>query len=210
MKRFYTHLFPLSIALLTLTLFTSCMDSDDNIGYDLQGHWFGDLDMWYDGIPARGSDIIFYPEGWGYSSGTGTQTDYYGRYGNTTVSHRFSYRITNGVIRLSFYGEPGLDCEISNYNLSHTHFWGRINGRHSSTNFDLRNYDREWNTYGYSSYDYDYDRRWYGSYYAKEQGATDASWEAESTLGAPTADSLRHETRSGVQPKAMRGVNLPK
>lgn len=197
MKKWYFNIALVSLVLFMGFSFTSCeMDPDDNIGYDLRGHWFGDLDMYYDGIPARGSDIIFYPEGYGYHRGTGTQIDYYGRYGRERIIHDFSYQINRGVIYLTFYDEPELDCTISDYGLNAYKFWGRIDGRYSSTNFSLRNYDSDWDRYGYDGYDYDYDRRYYGGYYTKQE----IDLEDLSTRTAEPDSTLS-------KPKATRGVN---
>lgn len=194
MKTFYSTIALMSMMLIASLGFTSCdYLEDDNVGYKLQGHWFGDLNMYYDGIPARGSDIIFYPEGWDYRQGRGTQIDYYGRYGNTQVRHEFSYRINNEIIYLTFYDEPSLDCMIRDYGLNSDNFWGRLEGRYSSTDFSLRNYERYWKSDGYYGYDYDYDRRYYGGYYTRSAAMPD-------TLDAQS-DTLT------AQPKATRGVN---
>ena len=196
MKNFYSNIALMSVMLIASFGFTSCnYDEDNHVGYQLQGHWFGDLNMYYDGIPARGSDIIFYPEGWGYRQGTGTQIDYYGRYGYTQVRHDFRYHVTNEIIYLTFYDEPDLDCTISRYGLNSENFWGRIDGRYSSTDFTLRNYDRYWDKYGYSNYDYDYDRRYYDTYYYTR------------TIVAPSTHDAMSDTLN-AQPKATRGVNL--
>ena len=199
MKTMYANIARMSLLLITAFCLTSCeIDRDENVGYYLQGHWFGDLDMYYDGVPARGSDIIFYPEGWGYRKGTGTQIDYYGRYGNTQIRHDFSYYIENEVIYLTFYGEPDLDCRISRYGLNADNFWGTIDGINSSTEFRLRNYDRYWESEGYYDYDYDYDRRYYGGYYTKQA----INLDAPATRAEETQDTV------AVQPKASRGVNM--
>ena len=209
MKKLYANIAFMSLLLITAFSLTSCeIDRDENVGYYLQGHWFGDLDMYYDGIPARGSDIIFYPEGWGYRKGTGTQIDYYGRYGNTQVRHDFSYYVENEVIYLRFYGEPDLDCTISRYGLNADNFWGTIDGRYSSTDFRLRNYDRYWESEGYYDYDYDYDRRYYGGYYTKQAIQLDAFDALDSdSVNAPATRAAVSQDTVAVQPKATRGVN---
>ena len=222
MKKLYSNIALMSLLLFTGLCLTSCeIDEDQNVGYYLQGHWFGDLDMYYDGVPARGSDIIFYPEGYGYRQGTGTQIDYYGRYGYTQIRHDFRYYVENGVIYLTFFDEPELDCSISRYGLKADNFWGRIDGSDSSTDFRLRNYDRYWESEGYYAYDYDYDRRYYGGYYTKQSLDLDLDSLAPDSLSPDTLNTVplntRATTRSAAsqdtissQPKATRGVNQGK
>ncbi|MBR1801135.1 MAG: hypothetical protein IJ767_06540 [Bacteroidaceae bacterium] len=208
MKKLYSTIALMSLLLFTGLCLTSCViDEDQNVGYTLQGHWFGDLDMYYDGVPARGSDIIFYPEGYGYRKGTGTQIDYYGRYGYTQIRHDFSYYVENGVIYLTFYDEPDLDCSISRYGLNADNFWGRIDGRYSSTDFRLRNYDRYWESEGYYAYDYDYDHRYYGGYYTKQALDIDTLNSFAATRAAAPQDSATPQDTISSQPKGTRGVN---
>ncbi len=207
MKHLYSYITILSMMLICGIGLTSCEDiEDEGVGYQLQGHWFGDLDMYYDGIPARGSDIIFYPQGWGYTRGTGTQIDYYGRYGYTQVRHDFSYYVENGIIYFTFYDEPDLDCTISNYGLNTEYFWGRIDGRYSSTDFRLKNYDRYWSSDGYGYPDYTYDELYYSDYYHTPYYYTKGEQHADLWTDSIAVDSSSTQQET-TRPKATRGVN---
>ena len=169
--------------LLALLSFSSCeYDNDENIGYDVRGHWFGDLDMWINDEKALGSEIEFVPNGWGYSYGKGTEVDYYRR---GSVVHYFNYRIRNGVIYMEF-DDPYLDCAIVDYRLSYNNFSGYIADYYTLKNqtyFNLRSYDRYWDQYGYGGY---YDPY----YYVKGE----------------MADS----TSTDSKPECIRGVNRVK
>lgn len=125
----------------------SC-DKDEKIGYRVQGHWFGDLDMWLGNEKARVSEIEFEPYGWGYNRGTGWEIDYY-RYG--FMQHEFEYAIRDGIIYMRF-DDPALDCAIADYRLTATYFSGYIADYYNLQNltyFKLRNYDMYWDDYPY-------------------------------------------------------------
>lgn len=160
-----------ALLLVMLSLLTAC-DPDVDKGRMLSGRWFGDLGMMVNGYPARGSDIEFVPDTWESTSGYGTEIDYYGRYGMTTIRHRFEWFVSNGVIFLRF-DDPALDCMIRNYSLSDQYFRGYMDGAYSSSYFTLRAYEKYWSDYGYWREDYDYP--YWGDYYVKgsvEEGAT--------------------------------------
>lgn len=150
MTCFYNKIHFVSFLLVALCCVISCSE-DDRIGYDVSGHWFGDMDMHYDGELARGSEVEFYNNGWGYDRGTGVEVDYYRFH---TVTNYFNWRVSNRVIYLTF-DDPYLDCAIVDYSLGHDYFRGYIadyNTLENLTYFNLRNYDRYWNNYGYSGY----------------------------------------------------------
>ena len=181
MKRFYKKFWMLSMMLFIVVGLQSCMDDDERIGYEITGHWFGDMDMWYNGERAKGSEIEF-TSGWGYDHGTGVEVDYY-RY--HAVTSYFNWRVRDRILYLTF-DDANLDCAIVDYTLGADYFRGYIANPYSLENetyFSLRNYDRYWERYGYGDYDY---------YYVK--GMTRAA----------TADSLAVEdtTYHGI-----RGVN---
>lgn len=152
MKRFYNTIWMLALLLTTLVGFSSCMDEDDRIGYDIRGHWFGDMDMWYNGERAQGTEIEF-TSGWGYTRGSGVQVDYY-RY--HAVTSYFNWEVRNRILYLT-YDDPNLDCAIVDYSLSYDYFRGYVADPFTLENtsyFSLRNYDRYWDQYGYGRYDY--------------------------------------------------------
>ncbi len=159
------------VMLLAVLGLSSC-DPDSDRGYMLSGRWFGDLGMMVNGYPARGSDIEFIPQSRDYTSGYGTEIDYYGRYGMMTISHRFEWFVSDGVIYLRF-DDPALDCMIRNYSLSDQYFRGYMDGAFESSYFTLRSYQKYWHDYGY--WDEDYDYPYWGDYYVKEKTDRQAS-----------------------------------
>ena len=190
MKTMTNKIWMLGLIMLGMFGLTSCeYDPDESIGYDVRGHWFGDLDMWIDGERAQGSEIEFNPHGWGYSYGRGTEVDYY-RYRRGKVVHYFEYRIRNGVIYLTF-DNPDLDCAIVDYRLSYNYFSGYIANYYTLQNdtyFSLRSYDRYWDDYGYGSY----------YYYAKEE-----VFDMNDTTSVDIPEVVK-------EPKCIRGVNMNK
>lgn len=138
----------------------SC-DEDEKIGYRVQGHWFGDLDMWMGREKALISEIEFEPYGWGYNKGAGWEIDYY-RYYPYEMYHEFEYVIRDGIIYMRF-DDPDLDCAIADYRLTATYFSGYIADYYNLQNltyFKLKNYDTYWDG-GYGGY---------YPYYTKEKG----------------------------------------
>ena len=187
MKRFYKNIWMLGILCAALFGFSGCMDDDDRIGNNIGGHWFGDMDMYFNGECAQGSEIEFYNNGgWGFDRGTGVEIDYYRRH---AVTSHFDWRVSGRVIYLTFREDPSLDCAIVDYTLGYDYFRGYIADYYTLENltyFDLRSYDRYWDSYGYGGY-YDY-------YYVKGQTR---SAEADSTA----TDTTYH---------GVRGVNMKK
>ena len=179
------YVWMLGLMLCTLTAFTSC-DEDDEIGLDLKGRWFGDMDMCYGNEKAIGSEIEFIPYGWGYDKGTGEEVDYYRR---GTVIHHFDYHIHNGVIYMDF-DDPDLDCSIVDYRLNYNIFKGYIISDNDPLAepfyFNLRNYDRYWDQYGY------------GRYY-------NVKGDKFNTDQTVSGDSIA--TQTGEEPRYIRGVN---
>jgi len=188
MKKMTKNLWMLAIMMACTLSLTSCyIDEDENVGYNVRGHWFGDMDMWIDGEKARGSEIEFQPRGYGYSYGEGIEVDYYYR---GSITHYFDYEIRNGIIYLQF-DDPNLDCAIVDYRLTYNYFTGYIADSYTLKNltyFNLRNYDRYWDTYGYGGY-----------IYTREQTLdTDSLWN-DSTATRSTTENQK--------PKCIRGVN---
>ena len=176
------------LLLATITLTTAC-DDDAIIGSTLtrvEGRWFGDMDMYVDGMKARGTDIQFVPQNFSSTRGYGIQYDYYGHYGALTVSHKFDWEVVNSIIYL-YYDDPGLDCSIRDYRLTTNQFSGWIDGIETSTPFKLYSYDIYWDEMGYSAYDYVYDQYWSGGYYRA---------------------NTRTQSPEPEGPKCTRGVNM--
>ncbi len=186
MKKITQNYWMFAIMMACTLSLTSCyMDEDENVGYNVQGHWFGDMDMWIGEEKARGSEIEFIPSGWGYTHGRGVEVDYYYR---GSVTHRFNYEIRNGIVYMQF-DDPELDCLIRDYTVGYDYFRGYIADIYGDNQayFSLRSYDRYWDQYGYNSY-YGYSR--------EETMDTDSLW--NDTIIA---------TRSAETPKCYRGVN---
>jgi len=180
MKTLYKNIWMLSALLIMSVSFSSCMDEDERIGYTISGHWFGDMDMYYNGEPSRGSELEFYNTGWGYNRGSGVEIDYYAYHAITSY---FNWEVKNSVLYLTF-DDPSLDCAIVDYTLGYDYFRGYIADYYTLENltyFSLRNYDRYWEQYGYGGYEY---------YYVKGSRA-----EQDSTV----VDSTYH---------GVRGVNM--
>lgn len=190
MKTLYKNISMMSILFIALFSLSSCMDKDEEIGfYVVQGHWFGDMDMYYNGERARGSELEF-NTGWSYSRGTGVEIDYYRR---GSITNYFDWEVHNRILYLTF-DDPNLDCAIVDYSLTRDYFSGYIANPvtlENETYFNLRNYDRYWDSYGYGGY--------YSPYYAPAQTRA----EADSIDTVPSDAAV-------TAPRGIRGVNMKK
>ncbi|MBR3513095.1 MAG: hypothetical protein IKO12_01570 [Bacteroidaceae bacterium] len=200
----------LLLVVMSAFMLTSC-DEDAYIGSTLtniEGRWFGDLDMYVNGQKARGSDIQFIPYNYRSTRGRGIEYDYYGRYGTYTVRHDFEWEVLDGIIHL-YFDDEALDCTIRQYSLNSRYFTGWLDGWDSSTYFELYSYDYYWDDYGYASYDYGYE--WYDYYRVKGQtAAADSTQALTATRAAAQADNQaeadgQQDTTQAVT--CRRGVN---
>ncbi|MBP5771268.1 MAG: hypothetical protein J6W75_07880 [Bacteroidaceae bacterium] len=187
MKTLYKNIWFFSFALFVIVGFSSCLDEDESIGYQVTGHWFGDMDMYYEYNNGReraiGTEIEFH-RSWSYDKGTGVQIDYYSRH---AVTSYFNWHVSNRILYLTF-DDPGMDCAIVDYTLTYDYFRGYVADYYSLENltyFNLRNYDRYWDNYGYAGYSDYYD------YYVKPQTRSDA------------ADTVSEDSISG---RSIRGI----
>ena len=159
MKTLKNNIWMMSLMLSAMFGFTSCdlefdyyYDEDAEIGYTINGHWFGDLDMYnaYTGEKAQGSEIEFYRTGGNYYRGTGVEVDYY--YRTRPVTNYFNWEVYDSALYL-YFEDSDLDCVIYEYRLTDTSFTGYMEGYDGyNTRFSLRNYDRYWDDYGYGYY----------------------------------------------------------
>ncbi len=191
MKTMTRNFWMLAIMIACSLSLTNCDRLEDmNIGSNVSGRWFGDMDMWIDGEKARGSEIEFSPSAWSYRSGRGVEVDYYYR---GSVTHYFNYEIRNGVIYMTF-DNPDLDCIIRDYSIGYDYFRGYIADieGYNQSYFTLRNYDRYWEQYGYDGY--------YG--YSKEQSMDTDSLYSDNVSTRSTGEKY--------EPKCIRGVNRMK
>lgn len=141
---------------LTAVLTTSCLDEDERVGSDISGHWFGDMDMYFNGERAIGSEIQFTTTGWGFTKGYGWEIDYYdGLYFTGKVKHNFNWYVGKDLIIHLNFDDPALDCAIVDYSLTAYTFKGFIadpDTYQNLTSFYLRSYDEYWDEYGYGGY----------------------------------------------------------
>lgn len=180
----------LGFLMLGLFTMTSC-DEDEHIGNYVSGRWFGDMDMYYGNQRAMGSEVEFIPTGWGSKHGRGIELDYYHR---GYIRHDFNYQIRDGIIYMTF-DDPDLDCAIVDYHIDDYFFRGYIADYYTLENmtyFNLRNYNRYWNEYGYGKYNYGYR---YDDYYVKSEKFTEEGEAIE---------------QQQEEPKSIRGVNMKK
>ena len=159
MKKLYTTLMMAMMAMMTLS-FTSC-ESDEEIAYDLEGTWTGNMSIADEfGESYVESEITFlrYPSS--YTEGNGLWADYYGP--RDYEVYRFEWYVDYGTIYIRF--EDGARVEIRSYSLSSNRFRGRFWDGDKEVSFELRSTTRK-NESNYS---------WSGSHY-RTRGAADAT-----------------------------------
>lgn len=150
MKKLYTTLMIAMMGLMTLS-FTSC-ETDEEIAYDLEGTWVGNMSI----ADAYGeayvdSEITFLRYSNSYTEGNGLWADYYGP--RDYEVYRFEWYVDFGTIYIRF--EDGARVEIRSYSLNSNRFRGRFWDGDKEVSFELRNSTRK----------YDYDYNWGGSHY---------------------------------------------
>ena len=113
MKKLYTTLMIAMMGLMTLS-FTSC-ETDEEIAYDLEGTWVGNMSI----ADAYGeayvdSEITFLRYSNSYTEGNGLWADYYGP--RDYEVYRFEWYVDFGTIYIRF--EDGARVEIRSYSLN--------------------------------------------------------------------------------------------
>ena len=166
MKKLYTTLMMAMMAMMTLS-FTSC-ESDEEIAYDLEGTWRGNMSI----ADAYGesyvdSEITFlrYPNS--YTEGNGLWADYYGP--RDYEVYHFEWYVDFGTIYIRF--SDGARVEIRNYSLTSNRFRGRFWDGDKEVSFELRNSTRK----------YENDYTWGGSHYRTRSIAEPGSFTAAPT-----------------------------
>ena len=159
MKKLYTTLMMAMMGLMTLS-FTSC-ETDEQIAYDLEGTWVGNMSI----ADAYGesyveSEITFLRYSNSYTEGNGIWADYYGP--RDYEVYRFEWYVDFGTIYIRF--DDGARVEIRNYSLTANRFDGRFWDGYKEVSFGLYNSTRR-------SADY---YNWGGSYY-RTRGAADST-----------------------------------
>lgn len=159
MKKFYTTLMMAMMAMMTLSL-TSC-ETDEEIAYDLEGTWVGNMSIADEyGESYVESEITFirYPNS--YTEGNGLWVDYYGP--RDYEPYRFEWYVDYGKIYIRF--EDGARVEIRSYTLNSSRFRGRFWDGNKEVSFELRSTARK----------YDRDYNWGGTHY-RTRGVEDAT-----------------------------------
>ena len=115
MKRITSMLTMVMIAMLSFT-FVSCELDDDDIAYNLEGVWEGEI---------RGEYFDRYGHGTTYNgaSGSGREIDF-DAYGYYTDVVNFRYTVENGTIYLSY--SDGTDVAITHFTLWSDEFHGEF------------------------------------------------------------------------------------
>ena len=166
MKKLYTTLMMAMMAMMTLS-FTSC-ETDEEIAYDLEGTWRGNMSI----ADAYGesyvdSEITFlrYPNS--YTEGNGLWADYYGP--RDYEVYHFEWYVDFGTIYIRF--SDGARVEIRNYSLTSNRFRGRFWDGDKEVSFELRKSTRK----------YENDYTWGGSHYRTRSIAEPGSFTAAPT-----------------------------
>ena len=159
----------------------------------IAGEWQGDFGMFYTAVnpytqrgvqfDASHTYILFQNEYLDARRGTGKQIDFY-NYGPLRQRyHRFLWEVRNGVLYLSYPGEPALNVTIYDYALSNTYFTGYAGD--SRFRFSLRklNYGY-WGNYALNDFDSPFDE-WSWNGLRSVQNAAGEAAESVNTLNAP-------------------------
>ena len=164
--RAFRFLFFLLIAVFSLS---SCMDEDTEQSMALSGQWRGDFGMYYDYVDGHGRRYTFdsydtritFTPAYSYALyGRGTQVDYYDYGPYEYQYYKFSWRIKNGVVYLSYDYDPQLDTRISDYRMTNDYFSGTFSS--SSTSFRLYKIEDYYNWTPYVDlYGYEDRYEWY-------------------------------------------------
>ncbi|MBR7017555.1 MAG: hypothetical protein IKH99_01765 [Prevotella sp.] len=160
MKRITSLLTMALVAMLSFT-FVSCDQDDDDIAWNLQGIWEGEVrghyyDRYGHGTTYNYARIEFYQNPNSYASGEGREIDFSDRSYYTEVVH-FYFTVERGTIYISY--DDGTDVAITNYHLFSDEFTGEFRDYHNGRTLAYFNFARvnswrtNWNSY-YDRYDW--------------------------------------------------------
>lgn len=162
MKKIYTLLPIMLLAMLTMTTFTSC--EDEEIARTLEGTWQGNMRIKskYSGRTyyATRTEVTFLRDVYRYSSGEGYWIDYYNDapWGWDYVANHISWKVSNGDI-LVYFIEEDTDLVIRNYRLNDNRFEGTLWDGNQRVDFTLYHVSSpNWSRYDHWGYDYRYMR----------------------------------------------------
>ncbi|NPD91192.1 hypothetical protein [Xylanibacter muris] len=108
MKKLYTYITLLIMAVLTVNTLSSCQDDDADQAYDLNGIWQGTIrgDYYSDRFNSRRTEWIteiqFRQDGAFAKGGVGTEYDYC-RYTGEESWSTFDWEVRNGMIYMYFH-----------------------------------------------------------------------------------------------------------
>lgn len=218
------------VMIMTAAMMTSC-DDDQRLANRLDGAWFGDFGMNYTFYDRYGHEItvnsydtyiVFYNDAISASHGWGKQVDYYKWGPYERIFNKFTWRIRDGIVYLSYPRNPDLDVEIYDFRMSYGHFIGWFGNSKDGFDLDKLREDYDWDYYKgnyceyyYSNWTYD-GRYWYERYYAPSRSAVDgqeaavAEEEIDFVNVRNTADNKNvavHEMKSSSTPTIIRMGN---
>ena len=132
MKRITSMLTMVMITMLSFT-FVSCELDDDDIAYNLEGVWEGEIrgsyfDRYGHGTTYNSARIEFYQNPYEYASGSGREIDFDG-YGYYTDAVNFRYTVDHGTIYITY--DDGTDVAITHYSLYSNEFRGEFRDYHN-------------------------------------------------------------------------------
>lgn len=141
------------MSMVTLVSLTSC--EDENIAYDLEGTWRGDMYMVRDGYRAVYTEIEFIGDPFRMTSGTGYWRDVYSHLPNDYFASRIDWKVRDRRIYIWLlddrdrYGNP-FEMVISDYRLAGNRFSGYVDYEGGSREFNLyRTSSPHWTDYYY-------------------------------------------------------------
>jgi len=132
-------------ALMTIVAFSSCEDKDNFYLQDsyshhqdvdesmtLSGQWTGNFGMYYtytqygytQKYDSYKSDIVFYSDYAGATSGWGREVDWYASGPYKSIQHKFTWEVYDGIVYMKFPSEKKLNCQIRNYYMDDYSFTG--------------------------------------------------------------------------------------
>lgn len=171
MKRISTFLLSLLAGLMCLTAFVACewWTEDDEIVYDIQGTWGGEMYFasYYDGnlYYSNYTKLEFVKDRHDYNSGVGYWIDYYSQAPWDYVANHFEWKVRGGTIFIHLI-EDNYNIEIRDFVLNDDVFRGYVFYEGEQRHFDLYHTSSpNWGGYDYGwGYDGGYGYDWgYGS-----------------------------------------------
>lgn len=173
MKKIYSLLFGLLIAVTGVGLFYSCewWTEDDEITYNLEGTWSGDMYFasYYDGnwYYSNYTTLEFIERD--YNRGEGYWVDYYSQAPWDYVANHFIWEVKYGVIYIRFIDKHSdyydYRIEIRDFEIDRHHFSGDVFYEGEERHFDLEHTaSPNWNEYHYGwNYGDDYHPSWHSN-----------------------------------------------